>query len=230
MNARMNKASNMGAALNDFHVERSQSFGLAPGDGLTVTVIFTDERGTQAALRMASNLSQGLNARIRLLVAQGVPFHFPLDRPPVSIDFLERRPLCVVSDSGVEAGGVCIEIFLCRNRKECLRRVLSPRSLIVLGGARRRRLNEARRLEAWLNRLGHRVIFAELESRDGWVGIRSLWFRALAWCERASVLPHRWSWRRRDRAPASSRVDRNGRIPELARVLPAKILLLRRSS
>ncbi len=215
MKARMNKALTLGAALNDFQVERSQSFGFAFGEGLTVTVILTDREGTLVALRMASNLAKGLNGRIRLLVAQGVPFHFPLDRPPVSLEFLERRPLRALSDSGVRAEDVCIEIVLCRNPKECLRQVLSPASLVVLGGRRRRWLNEARKLERSLSRLGHRVVFAEIDDRDWCAWIRSLWCRALLQCRWVAwVLSHPWSWRIRDEAPAPPRPDRNRRSPE----------------
>jgi hypothetical protein len=35
-------------------------------------------------------------------VTEVVPFCFPLDKPPVSVDFLERRPLAPVSESDID--------------------------------------------------------------------------------------------------------------------------------
>lgn len=96
------------------------------------------------------------------MVIHEVPFHFPLDRPPVSVEFLERYQIRLVLESGLRAEEVHIEMFLCSDRTECLRRVLRPRSLVVVGARRRRWLNKERRLERWLGRLGHRVIFAEV--------------------------------------------------------------------
>ncbi len=162
MKAQMNNLLGMGAELNESRFGSIECPGFACGDGLTVTVIFTDRKGTQAALRMASNLAKGLDARIRFLVAEGVPFHFPLDSPPVSPDFLERRHLQLISESELDADEVRIEIFLCRSRKECLRQVLRPGSLVVVGGRSRCWLNEARTVERWLCRLGHHVIFADV--------------------------------------------------------------------
>ncbi len=152
--------------IADFQAERFQSPGSASGGGFQVTVVFTTRPGTQAALRMAGAFAKDLGARIRLVVAHEVPFHFPLDKPPVSLDFLERYQIRLVSESGVRAEEVHIEMFLCSDRAECLRRVLRPRSLVVVGGRRRRWLNSERRLEKWLGRLEHRVIFAEVEPQN----------------------------------------------------------------
>jgi hypothetical protein len=114
-----------------------------------VTVVFTAAEGTPAALRVASGLAQNLGARIRLIVTEVVPFCFPLDKPPVSVDFLERRPLALVSESeidesdmdepdieesDIDAEEVNIEIYLCRDRREYLRLSLKPRSLVVIAG------------------------------------------------------------------------------------------------
>ena len=71
-------------------LEGSES-GLGPR--LRVTVVFTTAEGTIAALRTAAGLAKNLGARMALVVTEVVPFHFPLDHPPVSIEFLERPPL-----------------------------------------------------------------------------------------------------------------------------------------
>ncbi len=165
MRGGMNSRLMLKPGLADFQAERFQSPGLGDGDGFEVTVVSTTRPGTQAALRMAGALAKDLGARIRLVVAHEVPFHFPLDKPPVSLGFLERYQIRLVSESGVRAEEVHVEMFLCSDRTECLRRVLRPRSLVVVGGRRRRWLNNERRLEKWLGRLGHHVIFAEVKSR-----------------------------------------------------------------
>jgi hypothetical protein len=60
---------------------------------LRVTVVATNDRGTLAALRTAGKLAANLRARIALVKAQIVPFQFPLDKPPVSTDFLPTAAL-----------------------------------------------------------------------------------------------------------------------------------------
>lgn len=166
---------------SDFEDDGFQSPGSQYGDGFRVTVIFTTPRGTQAALRTAGTFAKDLGARIALVVAHEIPLHFPLDKPPVSIEFLARHQIRLVSESGVRAEEVQIEMFLCHDRRECLKRTLRPGSLVVVGGRRRRWLNKERRLERWLAGLGHRVVFADVETRNhstilfrmrGWFGYR----------------------------------------------------------
>jgi len=132
----MNSASNRAPVLTlEFSDAPSEPAGAAgSGSGPHVTVVFTAAEGTPAALRVASGLAQNLGARIRLIVTEVVPFCFPLDKPPVSVDFLERRPLALVSESEIDAEEVSIEIYLCRDRREYLRLSLKPRSLVVIAG------------------------------------------------------------------------------------------------
>lgn len=162
----MNGSPVPGPGVTDFHAERFGSPGSAYGDGFRVMVVFTTRPGTQAALRMAGSFAKDLGARIGLVVAHEVPVHFPLNKPPVSIEFLERNQVRLVSESGVPAEEVQIEMFLCHDRRECLRRTLRPGSLVVVGGRRRRWLSKERRLERWLAGLGHHVIFAKVETQD----------------------------------------------------------------
>ncbi len=144
-------------------LEGSES-GLDPR--LRVTVVFTTAEGTIAALRTAGGLAKNLGARIALVVTEVVPFHFPLDHPPVSIEFLERRPINLVYESGIQAEEVSIEICLCRDQKQCLRQMLSPRSLVVIGGRRRWWCRRERKLEQLLRLLGHHVIFVDVKVRS----------------------------------------------------------------
>lgn len=148
-----------------FHVENHKPSASPSGHNLRVTVITTNREGTQAALRMAGNFARDLGARITLLAVHHVPFHFPLEKPPVSLDFLERNETALVYESGVQADEVSVRVVLCRNRKECLKQVLKPRSLILIGGKRRRWLNKAHELRGWLDSLGHQVVYVDVASR-----------------------------------------------------------------
>lgn len=132
---------------------------------LRVTVLYTTTEGTLAALRTAGSLAKNLGARIALVVTKVVPFRFPVDNPPVPIGFLERRHLALVSESGIQAEEISIEIYLCRDRKLCLRKVLNPPSLVVIGGRRQWWSNGERKLERLLRALGHHVIFVDSEAR-----------------------------------------------------------------
>jgi hypothetical protein len=102
------------------------------GRKLDLKVIFTDMPRTAAALAAARTMAQGLSARITLLVTQVVPYPLPLAVPDVPVEFSERlfEPLA--------AEDTTIEIFLCRDRNETLRRAVPPDSLVILGARKRR--------------------------------------------------------------------------------------------
>jgi len=124
---------------------------------LQIAVIFTTDEGTRAALRMAASLASGWTARVRILVAQVVPFPLPLASPPVLIDFNERRFQALAEQSPVETS---VNLYLCRDRIETLLSALAPRSLIVIGGRKRWWPTAETRLAAALRRGGHDVLFA----------------------------------------------------------------------
>jgi len=163
----MNSASNRAPVLTlEFSDAPSEPAGAAgSGSGPHVPVVFTAAEGTPAALRVASGLAQKLGVRIGLIVTEVVPFCFPLDKPPVSVDFLERRPLAPVSESDIDAEEVSIKIYLCRDRREYLRLSLKPRSLVVIAGRGRWWFRQARKVERLPQRLGHEVVFADVNAQ-----------------------------------------------------------------
>ena len=63
----------------------------ATEQGLSVSVIFTNESATMSALKRAAELASQLDARIRILVPQVVPYQLPIDRPEVEPEFRVRR-------------------------------------------------------------------------------------------------------------------------------------------
>jgi len=128
---------------------------------LHISVIFTSVEATLAALRKAGNLAASLGARITLLAPQVVPYPLPLGSPPVLLDWNERRFRVIAEQSPVET---IVQLYLCRDEVQALKAALRPRSVVVIGGPKRRwPFSREKRLAATLRRAGHEVIFSELE-------------------------------------------------------------------
>jgi hypothetical protein len=128
---------------------------------LNISVVFTSVEPTLAALKEASALATSLGARVTLLVPQVVPYPIPLESPPVLVEFNERRFHVIASQSRVETR---VHIYLCREKSATLASVLSPRSIVVLGGRKRRWWPTRDEVIAReLRRAGHEVIFKETE-------------------------------------------------------------------
>jgi hypothetical protein len=128
---------------------------------LNISVVFTSVEATLGALKEAGNLAGSLGARLTLLVPQVVPYPLPLESPPVLVEFNENRFRVIASQSCVETG---VQVYLCRDKVNTLLSVLRQRSLVVLGG-RKRRLwpTPEQSLARQLRRAGHEVIFKEME-------------------------------------------------------------------
>jgi hypothetical protein len=101
------------------------------GRKLDLQVIFTDLPKTAAALAMARSMAQDLGARITLMVARVVPYPLPLAEPDVPVEFTERML------ESLAAEDTTIEIYLCRDRNETIRRAVPPDSLVIVGARQR---------------------------------------------------------------------------------------------
>ena len=101
---------------------------------LNIAVVFTSVESTLAALKEAGNLANSLGARITLVVPQVVPYPLPLETPPVLVEFNENRFRVMASESPVETS---VQVYLCRDRVEMLLHMLSPSSLVVIGGRKK---------------------------------------------------------------------------------------------
>jgi hypothetical protein len=139
--------------------------------GLEVNVVFTTEQGTVAALRTAGNLARQLNAGVRLLVTQVVPYALTLDRPKVSVEFIQDhcRSMALECKQVTE---MRINVYLCRNRWQALRRVLGANSVVIVGGRRRWWATTGQKLAKTLEADGHQVIFADVRP-DRWPSKRA---------------------------------------------------------
>src|ERR1700683_326901 len=137
---------------------------------LPITVLSTTQEGTLAALKASAVLARDLEATLGFIITEVVPFRLPLDQPRVSVGFLKRRQEALVAEAGLQGAEIRVQICICRDRKETLGRLLAAPSLIVLGGRRRWWPTCEQRLETFLARLGHQVVFidsdAEIRSAD----------------------------------------------------------------
>ena len=125
---------------------------------LNITVVFTSIAATVQALDKAGSLAETLGARITLVVPQIVPYPLPLTSPPVLLEFQEKRFEAIASASRVE---IKVEIYLCRDHVETLKRTLKPHSLVVVGGPKRFWPTREKSLVRKLQRAGHEVIFTQ---------------------------------------------------------------------
>lgn len=144
-------------------VTQDRAAEAGPSTDLEVNVIFTDDEGTLTALKTAGALAHDLRARINLLVFQVVPLAFPLTRPPVSIPLTEQRLLDLACQGAQGPLDTDVHLYLCRDKRQVLLQVLTPKSLVVIGGRRRSWPTRESRLARTLRSKGHQVIFAGLK-------------------------------------------------------------------
>jgi hypothetical protein len=125
---------------------------------LEIVVVYTSVQATVSALSRAAALANGLNARLRLVMLNVIPYPLPLESPPVRCDFSERRLLEIASTSPVETR---VHLCMCRQRFKTLVALLQPRSLVVIGGHKTWWPTNEGKLARALRRAGHEVILAE---------------------------------------------------------------------
>lgn len=131
---------------------------------LEVNVIFTNTEGTLRALRNAAQLAGHLDARITLIVPHLVPYPLAVNRPAVSVAFTEQRFRTLACSEVDEAIDTRVQIYLCRDSRECLAHVLKPQSLVVMGGRKRWWPTGERTLARSLRSKGHHVIFVDVQT------------------------------------------------------------------
>ncbi len=123
---------------------------------LWLVVPYTTPELTRAALRHASVCSD-LNVHISLIDVQVVPFPCPLDQPPVNKEYSRRRLRELSSEIGLPGG---VGVVYTRDWLEGFRRMLEPKSLVVL--ATRKRWwpwpTREEKLAGALTKAGHQVM------------------------------------------------------------------------
>jgi hypothetical protein len=127
---------------------------------LEVVVVDTGIRETLEGLRIAAELAAGLAARIRILIAEVVPYPLPLDASPVANGRYLRRLRTVAEGCRVDT---LLDVRLCRDATEAIEAALPVRSLVVITGRRLWWPTREKRLARRLTRLGHQVFYREME-------------------------------------------------------------------
>jgi hypothetical protein len=149
-----------------FEAERDTVTGFRGDSQLQVAVISTTSKGTLAALRTAARLANNLDARITLAIIKVVRRHLSLDVPPLLIEFIEKRAFALVSDAGIKDREISIQIWICHDRKKCLRQALGSKTLVVVGGTKHWWRRDEQKLEEWLCREGYPTIFSDADAKN----------------------------------------------------------------
>jgi hypothetical protein len=121
---------------------------------LSVVVPYTTPQLTRAALRHSAVCSD-LDIQVCLVDIQVVPFPRPLDEPPINKEFSEHRLHDLFEESGLSGQ---TSVLYARDRLEGYRRMLEPKSLVVLATKKRWWPTRERRLARALSKAGHQVM------------------------------------------------------------------------
>jgi hypothetical protein len=120
---------------------------------LDLVVPFTTPELTRVALDAASRMGAGLNATVRLIRVQVVPYPLPPEQSPVYIEFLKEQMAELRSDLPVAR-----EIRLARSVADGLLGTLGRESVVILAAPKRPWTTRYERLAAALRRAGHMVV------------------------------------------------------------------------
>ena len=126
---------------------------------LDLVVPFTTPELTRSAVEAADRMGAGLNAAIRLVKVQVVPFPMDLSQSPVYIDFLKEQLSQFKTE--LPAAG---EIRLSREFEPGLEGTLTGDSLVILATKKRPWRTHTERLAASLRHSGHNVILIEAKN------------------------------------------------------------------
>ena len=120
---------------------------------LDLVVPFTTPELTRVALDAADRMGAGLNAAVRLIKVQVVPFPLALNQSPVYIDFLKQQLAELKSE--LPAAG---EIRLARDFEEGLEGTLGRDSVVILATPKRLWKTRTERTAESLRRRSHKVV------------------------------------------------------------------------
>jgi hypothetical protein len=121
--------------------------------GLDLVVPFTTPRLTQVAMDSANRMGAGLDATIRLVKVQVVPFPMDLNQSPVVLGFIEEQLRHFRSELPAEP-----EIRMARDMEPGLLGTLKRDSVVVLGYRKRAWRTREERLAAHLWQAGYHAV------------------------------------------------------------------------
>ncbi len=120
---------------------------------LDLVVPFTDPALTRTALAAAGRLGGGLNAAVRLVRIQLVPYPRDLDRSPVPLSFLSEQLKTFRCELPLT-----VEIRLARELQDGLVTTLHADSVVVLASKKRLWRTRTESLAAALRRAGYKTV------------------------------------------------------------------------
>ena len=127
---------------------------------LEIAVIYTGAKSTTRALRAATALTRGLQARVRILAPLVVPYEYSLDQPHTQPGALAGIVEEMAADLDVD---VRIDIVLCRDVEPAIVASLALRSVVVFGVRFSWWPGRTQRMARRLRAMGHQVLFASAE-------------------------------------------------------------------
>lgn len=127
---------------------------------LDIVVPFTTPELTRAAVDAANRMGAGLNAAMRLVKVQVVPFPLELSHSPVYVEFLKKQ--LEQFESPLPTAG---EIRLARDFEAGIESALDPGSVVILATRRRPWKTRTERLAASLRKVGHKVVMVSEETK-----------------------------------------------------------------
>jgi hypothetical protein len=141
-------------------VRAATHYGTGAISGFQIAIPHRTPELTRSAFERAAELARDLDARIRLIEIQVVPYGLPLDRPAVNPNHSIRRIRLLAKESVVP---ISAEIVYARDREQGLRRSLVPGSIVLLTIKRRwwRTEFKEKRMAARLRKAGHQVVWIE---------------------------------------------------------------------
>jgi hypothetical protein len=129
--------------------------------GSEVTVIFTSDKGTRAALKAAIQLARAADKSMLLVVPEMVAFSLAYDSPPIPANHLVQQLWPSISALNVS---IRVQVVLCNDEMGALQRMLKSPSLIYLGGSASMWWpTKEHRLARSLRQYGHEVIFVNAD-------------------------------------------------------------------
>ena len=128
---------------------------------LDLVVPFTTPELTRVAVDAANRMGAGLNATLRLVKVQVVPYPMDLYQSPVHIDFLKSQLARIPSELPVAS-----EIRLARELEAGLLDTLTSNSVVILAARKRLWRTRSEHLAASLRRAGHKVVLVNQEAKN----------------------------------------------------------------
>lgn len=116
---------------------------------------------TRSALAAADRMAAGLNARVRLVKVQPVPYPLDVTRSPVDLDFLKDQMAQFQSELPITH-----EIRLAREVESGLAEALRPGSVVILATRKRPWKTRTARLAEWLRRKGYQVALVSQDANQ----------------------------------------------------------------